>query len=156
MEFATRGEWQFFFGSGSFRPTPTQGERSIASSIVLKFWHINFSYRTLPFTADMSAHFLPRLALRQSQLGVQRRAASSTSEAVSGQAAKAKEGVSEVAGKAQQGLSRVTTSAGSAVSSAASTASRTISSIGGRTGSAISFVQSTLTWVSRCEAKLTA
>ncbi|OQO06407.1 hypothetical protein B0A51_17997 [Rachicladosporium sp. CCFEE 5018] len=92
----------------------------------------------------MSARAVPRLALRQSRWAVQRRAASTTSEATSAasaQATKAKEAVSETAGKAQQGLSRVTSSAGESASKAGAAASSTISSVGGRAGRLISFAQ---------------
>ncbi|KAK5121329.1 hypothetical protein LTR85_005495 [Meristemomyces frigidus] len=94
----------------------------------------------------MAPTTLPRLAFRQSRWALQKRAASTTTEAAqntaSSGAAKAKEGASQAAGKAQQGLSRVTSSAGSTMSSAASRASAAVSGIGGRTGQAISFVQS--------------
>lgn len=89
----------------------------------------------------MSSALLPRLAIRQSKLAIQRRAQSSTSEAVSSTASKAKEGATETASKAQQGLSRVTSSAGSALTSAASSAGNAISGVGGRTGAVISWVQ---------------
>nr|POE79988.1 atp synthase subunit g, mitochondrial [Quercus suber] len=95
-------------------------------------------------TPIMSATLLPRLALRQSRSLVQRRAASTTSEAAS----KAKDTASsiaskasETAGQAQQGLSRVSSSAGNAASSAAASAGRALSGIGGTTGQLISFVQ---------------
>ncbi|KAI7311269.1 hypothetical protein KC315_g12372 [Hortaea werneckii] len=93
----------------------------------------------------MSSAALPRLALRQSRWVIQRRAASTTTEAASNTASqgasKAKEGASEAAGKAQQGLSRVTSSAGSAVSSTAASAGKALNNVGGRTGQAIQFVQ---------------
>ncbi|WPH05017.1 Hypothetical protein R9X50_00791500 [Acrodontium crateriforme] len=90
----------------------------------------------------MSSKMVSRMALRQSRFIVQRRAASTASEAASNAANKAKDSASEVAGKAQQGLSRVTSSAGSALSGAADTASRMLSGIGGRTGAVIKFGQS--------------
>ena len=85
---------------------------------------------------------VPRLALRQSRWMLQRRAASTTTEAVSSGAAKAKDSASEVAGKAQQGLSRVSSSAGSTVNKLVSSATSTVTSIGGRTGQVITFAQS--------------
>ncbi|KAK5171151.1 ATP synthase subunit G atp20 [Saxophila tyrrhenica] len=92
----------------------------------------------------LSASF-PRLVLRQSRLIVQRRAASSTTEAATDAASsganKAKEGASQAAGQAQQGLSRVTSSAGSAMTSASSVAGKAVAGIGGRTGRMINFVQ---------------
>ncbi|KAK3627539.1 ATP synthase subunit G atp20 [Elasticomyces elasticus] len=88
----------------------------------------------------MSAR-LVRLPLRQSRFLVQRRAASTATEAASNTAAKAKDTASEVAGKAQQGLSRVTSSAGGAVGGAAERASQAVSGIGGRAGAVISFAQ---------------
>ncbi|KAK3117046.1 ATP synthase subunit G atp20 [Teratosphaeriaceae sp. CCFEE 6253] len=87
---------------------------------------------------------LIRLPLRQSRWLLQRRAASTTTEATnkaSSTAAKAKESASDVAGKAQQGLSRVTSSAGSTISSAAERASQAVSGVGGRAGRLISFAQ---------------
>ncbi|KAK3674073.1 ATP synthase subunit G atp20 [Recurvomyces mirabilis] len=92
----------------------------------------------------MSARLVPRLALRQSRWMVQRRAASTTTEAAnaaSSTASKAKEGASAIAGKAQQGLSRVTSSAGSAVSGAAESASNAASQATGRVGQIIHFAQ---------------
>jgi len=92
----------------------------------------------------MTSALLPRLAVRQSRWALQRRTASTTSQAAnaaSSGANKAKDGAQEVAGKAQQGLSRVSSSAGSAISGTASAASRAVSGIGGRTGAAVSFVQ---------------
>jgi len=92
----------------------------------------------------MSARVVPRLAFRQSRWAIQKRAASTTSEAAnaaSSTAAKAKDGVSEAAGKAQQGLSRVSSSAGNAISGVAGSASKAVSGIGGRTGQLISFAQ---------------
>ncbi|KAK3622606.1 ATP synthase subunit G atp20 [Elasticomyces elasticus] len=88
----------------------------------------------------MSAR-LVRLPLRQSRFLVQRRAASTATEAASNTAAKAKDTASEVAGKAQQGLSRVTSSAGGAVGGAAERASQAVSGIGGRAGAVIRFAQ---------------
>ncbi|KAK5719166.1 ATP synthase subunit G atp20 [Elasticomyces elasticus] len=88
----------------------------------------------------MSAR-LVRLPLRQSRFLVQRRAASTATEAASNTAAKAKDTASEVAGKAQQGLSKVTSSAGGAVGGAAERASQAVSGIGGRAGAVISFAQ---------------
>ncbi|KAK3117179.1 ATP synthase subunit G atp20 [Teratosphaeriaceae sp. CCFEE 6253] len=87
---------------------------------------------------------LIRLPLRQSRWLLQRRAASTTTEAAnkaSSTASKAKESASDVAGKAQQGLSRVTSSAGSTISSAAERASQAVSGVGGRAGRLISFAQ---------------
>ncbi|KAK5109390.1 hypothetical protein LTR62_007056 [Meristemomyces frigidus] len=92
----------------------------------------------------MSARLVPRLASRQSRWILQRRAASTTTEAAntaSSAASKAKDTASEVAGKAQQGLSRVSSSAGSAVSGAAQSASNAVSGVGGRAGQLISFAQ---------------
>ncbi|KAK5131801.1 hypothetical protein LTR08_000556 [Meristemomyces frigidus] len=93
----------------------------------------------------MSTSMVPRVALRQSRWVLQRRAASTTTEAAQNAAslgaAKAKGSASEVAGKAQQGLSRVTSSASSTVSRVVSSASNTVSSMGGRTGQAITFAQ---------------
>ncbi|KAK5744243.1 ATP synthase subunit G atp20 [Elasticomyces elasticus] len=88
----------------------------------------------------MSAR-LVRLPLRQSRFLVQRRAASTATEAASNTAAKAKDTASEVAGKAQQGLSRVTSSAGGAVGGAAERASQAVSGVGGRAGAVIRFAQ---------------
>ncbi|KAK4950977.1 ATP synthase subunit G atp20 [Elasticomyces elasticus] len=88
----------------------------------------------------MSAR-LVRLPLRQSRFLVQRRAASTATEAASNTTAKAKDTASEVAGKAQQGLSKVTSSAGGAVGGAAERASQAVSGIGGRAGAVISFAQ---------------
>ncbi|KAK5695848.1 ATP synthase subunit G atp20 [Elasticomyces elasticus] len=88
----------------------------------------------------MSAR-LVRLPLRQSRFLVQRRAASTATEAASNTAAKAKDTASEVAGKAQQGLSKVTSSAGGTVGGAAERASQAVSGIGGRAGAVISFAQ---------------
>jgi hypothetical protein len=92
----------------------------------------------------MSSSILPRLALRQSRVVVQRRAASTTTgaaEAASKGASAAKETAQNTASKAQQGLSRVTSSAGPALSKAASAAQNTLSNVGGRTGAVISWVQ---------------
>lgn len=92
-------------------------------------------------TTVMSTAMLPRLALRQSRVAIQRRAASTTSEAANAAASgasKAKEAASETAAKAQEGLSWVSSTANSALSSAGSA----LSSVGGRTGQAITFVQS--------------
>ncbi|KAK1066042.1 ATP synthase subunit G atp20 [Friedmanniomyces endolithicus] len=88
---------------------------------------------------------LVRLSLRQPRWLLQRRAASTTTEATnaaSSTATKAKEGASNMAGKAQQGLSRVTSSAGSAITGAAESASKAASGMGGRAGQIISFAQS--------------
>ncbi|KXT16605.1 hypothetical protein AC579_6652 [Pseudocercospora musae] len=87
---------------------------------------------------------VPRLVLRQSRFLVQRRAASTTSEAANAAskgATAAKETAQSTASKASEGLSRVTSSAGPALSKVASSASNAVSSIGGRTGRVISFVQ---------------
>nr|POF02385.1 atp synthase subunit g, mitochondrial [Quercus suber] len=95
-------------------------------------------------TITMATTVLPRLALRQSRLFVQRRAASTTSEAASkakDTASSVASKASETAGQAQQGLSRVSSSAGNAASSAAASAGRALSGIGGTTGQVISFVQ---------------
>ncbi len=96
----------------------------------------------------MISSSVPRLAFRQSRLAVQRRAASSTTEAATNAAstgaAKAKEGASQAASQAQQGLSRVQSSAGSAVNSASNAASQAASNVGGRAGRAVSFVQGML------------
>lgn len=92
----------------------------------------------------MSASTAPRMALRQSRFFIQRRTASTTTEAsnaASSGAAKAKESASQTAGKAQEGLSKVTSSAGSSLSKAGSAAADTIGSLGGRTGRVISFAQ---------------
>merc|ERR1712070_1218440 len=104
-----------------------------------------YTPKTSALSTTMSSAALPRLALRQSRWVIQRRAASTTTEAASNTASqgasKAKEGASEAAGKAQQGLSRVTSSAGSAVSSTAASAGKALNNVGGRTGQAIQFVQ---------------
>ncbi|KAK4627152.1 ATP synthase subunit g, mitochondrial [Fulvia fulva] len=93
----------------------------------------------------MASPLLPRLALRQSsRLLVQRRAASTTSEATqaaSKGATAAKETAQSTVSKAQEGLSKVTSSAGPALSKAASSASNAVSNVGGRTGAAINWVQ---------------
>jgi len=98
----------------------------------------------------MPSTSLARLAIRQSRWALQRRAASSTTEAAtnaaSSGATKAKEGVQRAAGKAQEGLSRVSSSAGSAIGNTASAAGNAVSGMGGRAGAAISFVQSTIQW----------
>lgn len=93
----------------------------------------------------MSARIMPRFALRQSRIAIQRRAASNTSEA----AGKAKQVGSEAASKAQEtaskaqeGLSRVQSSASEKLSSAGSAVSKSLSGVGGRTGQLISFVNS--------------
>merc|ERR1712029_495332 len=106
---------------------------------------MGYTPKTSALSTTMSSAALPRLALRQSRWVIQRRAASTTTEAASNTASqgasKAKEGASEAAGKAQQGLSRVTSSAGSAVSSTAASAGKALNNVGGRTGQAIQFVQ---------------
>jgi polyphosphate kinase 2 (PPK2 family) len=106
---------------------------------------------------------MPRFALRQSRIAIQRRAASSTSEAAASGANKAKQAgqetaskakqvgqeaaskVSETASKAQEGLSRVQSTAGEKISSAGSALSKSLAGIGGRTGQLISFVNSVYT-----------
>ena len=89
----------------------------------------------------MRPNALPRLAFRQSRWALQRRTASSTTEAVTQTANKAKENVSEATSKASQGLSRVTSSAGNVLSSASNATANALSGVGGRTGRAIGFVQ---------------
>ncbi|KAF1825297.1 uncharacterized protein K489DRAFT_314076 [Dissoconium aciculare CBS 342.82] len=95
----------------------------------------------------MSSPSLARLAIRQSKTLVQRRAASTTTEAAnaaSSGAAKATEAVQNTAAKAQQGLSKVTSSASSTVSNAATAAANTAQNAGGRVGQVVSFVQAGL------------
>lgn len=90
----------------------------------------------------MSARITPRFALRQTRALVQRRAASSTTDAAASGANKAKEATQQTASKAQEGLSRVQSSAGSKLSSAGSAISKSLAGVGGRTGQVISFVNS--------------
>lgn len=96
----------------------------------------------------MSARITPRFALRQSRALIQRRTASSTSEAAASGANKAKQATQETASKAQEGLSRVSTSAGAKLSSAGSALSKSLAGVGGRTGQVISFVNSEYTRLS--------
>lgn len=98
----------------------------------------------LHLSAVMASPALPRLAMRQSRLLVQRRAASTTTEAsqaASKGATAAKETAQSTASKAQEGLSKVTSSAGPAISKAASSVTNSLSRVGGRTGAAINWVQ---------------
>lgn len=88
---------------------------------------------------------MPRFALRQSRIAIQRRAASNTSEAATKAKQVGSEAASkaqETASKAQEGLSRVQSSASEKLSSAGSAVSRNLASVGGRTGQLISFVNS--------------
>ncbi|CAK3753022.1 ATP synthase subunit G [Lecanosticta acicola] len=92
----------------------------------------------------MVSPMVGRLAMRQSRFLLQRRAASTTSEAtqaVSKGATAAKETAQSTASKAQEGLSKVTSSAGPAISKAASSISSSLSRVGGRTGAVISWAQ---------------
>jgi len=92
----------------------------------------------------MSSPSFARLAIRQSKSLVQRRAASTTTEAsnaAASGAAQAKEAVQNTAAKAQQGLSKVTSSASSTVSNAATAATNAAQNAGGRVGQVVSFVQ---------------
>lgn len=95
-----------------------------------------------PPSHTMSARITPRFALRQTRALVQRRAASSTTDAAASGANKAKEATQQTASKAQEGLSRVQSSAGSKLSSAGSAISKSLAGVGGRTGQVISFVNS--------------
>ena len=136
------GKIRHAFGGRNLPPRENQGGWATAATPQP---HPLYTPKTSALSTTMSSAALPRLALRQSRWVIQRRAASTTSEAASNTASqgasKAKEGASEAAGKAQQGLSRVTSSAGSAVSSTAASAGKALNNVGGRTGQAIQFVQ---------------